>query len=174
MLSCSRLYRAKPFDLLGEDDVQHDNIFFIIREFVRSIIANRIPKDERWPYKDGWGKTDTERLGWDRIEKLFNPLYGVLRTRYPTLKHFHGNSSDQSWWKDMKNDLKKGYNREKNQAKDDSFDPKCRALYIVNRREQIRYHPDTIEMDLRLDLFNVVRRMKQKSVGSDRREYNII
>ena len=76
---CSRFlpYRARPFDLLGEDDVQHDNRFFITGEFERSIIANCIPKDEGWPYKGGWEKTDTERLGRGRIEKLFNSEYQI-------------------------------------------------------------------------------------------------
>ena len=83
--------------LVGEDDIQHDHIiiiFFIIwvGEFVRSIIANRmLPKG--WPYKGGWGKTYPESFfGWNRIEKLFNPLYAILKTRYPTVKHFHSTS----------------------------------------------------------------------------------
>jgi len=164
---CSRFlpYRAKPFDLLEKEDVENDNNFHMLEEFVLCLIGNRILKG--WSYKGGWERTDTERLSWDRIEKLWNPIYGLLRTRFPTVKFFHGPSTDQSWWMDMKSDLKKGYNREKNQAKDEAFDPKCRALYIVNRREHIRYDPKTIAMDHKLDLLNIVRIMKRKSVGEN-------
>ena len=70
--------------------------------------------------------------------------------------------------------LMKGYKGEKIRRDDEIWSTKCRALYIINRRDFVRYHPDTVDLLLQTDLHFICQSLKRKSKGCNFKNYKQI
>ena len=92
------------------EDISNVNLMFIIGEFIKCLVLNLIPVG--WHLRDGFRQESPVRLSWDAVVKMFEPLYGLLKSKFPHHEHLQGQDR-QDWWKTYKLHLMKGYKREK-------------------------------------------------------------
>ena len=104
-------------------DIENDNIEEILGTFANALVNNFIPNG--WHKAGGWQQDDPKRLTPDTIIKYVEPVFAILKSKFPGHDHLRGNPEHQTWWITLKTNLKNGLAQNKAKGADKIFDPKC-------------------------------------------------
>ena len=153
----------KRFHDLNEVDICNENVKKLLGDHAQRCRQGRIPHG--WSKDGGFRKPDTAILAIGTVLQYTKPLLQLLKRLCPDHVYLHGD--DQQWWKHLQSDLKAGYEKSKIRGEHESFDPKCAALYILNKPSLVRYSLGNMNIFDQIDLHYVVKNLKKTATRSN-------
>ena len=143
----------KRFQDLNTVDICNENVNMILCSHARRCREGWIPKG--WYAKGGFLKQNQQQLSIISILKYIQPLLQLLKRLCPD--HMDLVGDDQEWWKRLKSDLKRGYEKKQIRGEDETFNPKCSALYFINNPLLVRFCDEDMHMLKQIDLHFIVK-----------------
>ena len=161
----------KRFENLNAVDICNENVKKILGDHARRCRQGWIPKG--WHKEGGFQKENTQRLAEDSIINYTKPLLQLLRNLCPEHEYLKGDADKQEWWKKLRQDLRQGYKKIKISGEHEAFDPKCSALYIINKRELVRYSHNDMHILNQIDLHYILKNLKKNATVGNQNHLKI-
>ena len=166
----------KHFMDLNEEDLEADNIKCILTDY--GILLKSKPVPLFWDRKGVWEEQDNPvRLNVNSVMKYFEPLYSILKDAYPEHDYLEG-ALPQPWWINLKIGTRSVLEKTKMRGEEETFDPKTKAIYIVNDPAFIRFSHNETSMHyaMQTDLRFILHQMMKKATlyGGRQYEYRVV